>query len=86
MVPFKSEATLSIDNVDISGEIDVLKKRKSDPFTVSGGELLKELLDETDRDSDSRNEKVHCIVVSVVRQVRISCPPGHTDAVTVTDM
>lgn len=81
MVPFKSAVTLSINNVDVSGEIDVLKIRRVVSFIISGAVLLEESLDEVDRDSDGRNEKVHRRTVSFVWHVRTSCPPGHTDAV-----
>ena len=79
MVLLKPVVTLSIRNVDISGEIDVLKKLNTVPFTISGS-TVSLLLAEMNRDSDVRNEKVHTRIVSFVWHVRFSCPLGHTDA------
>ena len=80
MVLLKAVATLSISIVDVSGEIEVLKKLNTVPFTISGVTVLILVLDEITRDSDLRNEKVHCRIVSFVWHINVSCPPGHTDA------
>ena len=78
MVLLKAVVTLSISIVDISGEIEV-KKLNTVPFIVSGS-TVSLVLDETNTDSDLRNEKIHSRIVSFVWHVRFSCTPGHTDA------
>ena len=65
MVLLKAVATLSISIVDVSGEIEVLKKLNTVPFTISGS-TVSLLLDVINRDSDLRNEKVHSRIVSFV--------------------